>query len=202
LTEARAKAALAAHGLVVPASVRVRSAAEARDAGVRFPVVLKGEGFAHKTEAGAVVLNLPDEDALVAAMAAMPAELFLVEEMIGGTVAELIVGVVRDPAVGFLLTIGAGGVLTELLADRVSVLLPARPETVRHALRQLKIFPVLEGYRGRAGADMSALLRAITAISDYVLANADRVAEVEVNPLICTADAAIAVDALVRIADD
>ncbi len=120
LTEAEAKSALAAFGLTVPRSLRATSAEDAGAQADRigFPVVLKGEGFAHKTEAGAVAVGLIDRAAATAAAGAMPATTFLVEEQVTGAVAELLVGVVCDPACGYVLTLGAGG-----HADRAS----ARP---------------------------------------------------------------------------
>ena len=93
---------------------------------------------AHKTEAGAVVLNLENEDAVKEAAVAMPAQSFLVEEMVTDGVAELLVGVVADPAHGYVLTLGAGGTLTEVLQDKVSCLVPASPEDVRNALGSVR----------------------------------------------------------------
>lgn len=201
LTEAEAKAALAAHGLPVPRSARAdtpdAAAALARDIG--FPVVLKGEGVAHKTEAGAVALNLPDADAVHAAATRMAAPGYLVEEMVTGGVAELLIGVLRDPAHGFVLTLGAGGTLTEVLADTVSLLVPAPRDEVARALDSLRMAPVLAGYRGAPAADRDAILDAVAAVQDYVIAKAGTLAEVEVNPLICTPARAVAADALIRL---
>jgi acetyl-CoA synthetase len=89
-------------------------------------------------------------------------------------------------------------VLTEVLRDTTSLLLPASPEAIKAALGQLKIAPVLAGYRGKPGVDLNAVTAAVTAIQDYVIANAETVGEVEVNPLLCTPDRAVAVDALIR----
>ncbi len=163
-----------------------------------FPVVLKGAGIAHKTEAGAVTLNLPDMRAVQAAASAMPTEQFLIEEMITGTVAELLIGVIKDPAHGFVLTIGAGGVLTELMQDSASILVPSSEICIYKCLTRLKIHKLLHGYRGAPAADIDAIMRAIMAVQDYVLANVDHLQEIEINPLICTPDAAIAADALIR----
>ena len=199
LSEAEAKAALAGHGLRVPASRRCADQAEVDTADVPFPVVLKGEGFAHKSEVGAVKLNLRSADELSRAAAEMQAEGYLVEEMITGGVAELIVGVVRDPAHGYVLTLGAGGVLTELLEDSASLLVPASRDAVGRALDGLRCARLLQGYRGAPAADRHAIIDAVMAVQDYVTANAGTVLEVEVNPLICTPDGAVAADALIRI---
>ena len=104
----------------------------------------------------------------------------------------------RDPAHGFVLTLGAGGQLTELLQDSQSLLLPASGQQIRDAVAKLRIAKVLNGYRGQAGADMDGLIAAVSAVQDYVIANAGTVEEVEINPLIVTSERAIAVDALIR----
>jgi acyl-CoA synthetase (NDP forming) len=204
LTEAEAKTALAAAGVPVPRSVtapdpETLAAAAAR---LRFPVALKGLGVAHKTEAGAVALNLPDPTALRAAAAAMPAPLgYLAEEMIAHPVAELIVGITRDPTGLLALTIGAGGILTEILQDTATLILPTTPYEIRAALAGLRLAPILGGYRSRPPADLPALTAAIAAIAAFAEAHAGRLAELEVNPLIATPTGAFAADALLRLAE-
>ncbi|MEM9812893.1 MAG: acetate--CoA ligase family protein [Pseudomonadota bacterium] len=198
LHEAAAKAALSAAGLPVPAGARAASPAEAAEAAasLRFPVALKGDGHAHKTEAGAVALSLSTPGAVAAAAEAMAAERFLVEEMVTDRVAELLVGVVADPAHGYVLTLAAGGVLTEVLSDSAVLLLPATRTEVATALGSLRIAKVLSGYRGAPPADLDAVLDAVMAVQEYVAAA--RPLEVEINPLICGVDGAVAVDALIR----
>jgi acetyl-CoA synthetase len=122
----------------------------------------------------------------------------LVERMVAGTLVEVLVGVTRDPAHGFVLTLGAGGTMTDVLRDRASLLIPATHAEVIARLKDLNIAPLLEGFRGNPPVDLDALLAAIDAVQAYVLANAERVEEVEINPLICTQDNAIAADALIR----
>ena len=200
LAEADAKAALKTFGVQSPRNGRATSAAEAASKAIDigFPLVLKGEGIAHKTEAGAVALNLESGADVLRAAEAMPTESFLVEEMITDVVAELLVGVVRDPAHGYVLTIGAGGVLTELLQDSQSLLIPSSADQISKAVQRLKIAKVINGYRGKPAADLPAIVQAILGIQDYVLANADGLAEIEINPLLCTTDRAVAADALLR----
>jgi len=198
MTEAQAKDALVPFGLRVPQSCTTSDIATLDLSAMPFPVALKGAGIAHKTEAGAVALNLPDHAAVKRAASAMPTDTFLVEEMITGTIAEILIGVVKDAAHGFVLTIGAGGTLTELLQDGRSLLIPSSAQAVRQALGKLKIHKVLMGYRGAPAANIDAITAAIMAVQDYVLANADHLQEVEINPLICTASDAIAADALIR----
>ncbi|MDG1168198.1 MAG: acetate--CoA ligase family protein [Sulfitobacter sp.] len=200
LSEAEAKQALADHGLRIPKSQRCATISQVRDCSVTigYPQVLKGEGVAHKTESGAVKLNLMSADDAYFAASEMTATGFLIEEMITGTVAELLIGVVKDPAHGFVLTLGAGGTLTEILQDSISLLLPTTDSAIQAGLSQLKIAPLLNGYRGAAPADMAAILRAIRAVQDYCIAHRDSLQEIEVNPLICTPADAIAADALLR----
>jgi acyl-CoA synthetase (NDP forming) len=200
IPEAEAKKRLSWHGLKTPGFQRVFSpgAARAAAADIGFPVVLKGEGIAHKTEAGAVALNLTTGQAVRDAAEAMPTDRYLVEKMVTDAVAELLIGVVKDPAHGFVMTLAAGGTLTELLEDSASVLLPASDADIDTALNSLRIAKQLNGYRGKPAADRAAILQAIRAVEAYVLANAEGLEEVEVNPLLCTPTTAIAADALMR----
>jgi acyl-CoA synthetase (NDP forming) len=202
--EAEAKAALETYGLRIPKSTRCASLAEIANASaaVGFPQVLKGEGVAHKTEAGAVKLNLMSANDTAEAAQNMTATGYLVEEMIIGTIVELLIGVVRDPAHGFVLTLGAGGTLTEIMQDSTSLLIPATDTDITAALKSLKIAPLLHGYRGAPAADMPAILNAVRAVQTYAIAHADTLHEVEINPLMCTTTDAIAADALLRRAPD
>ncbi len=200
IPEAEAKRQLSAYGLRVPHFKRAISATNARAVAVDlgFPVVLKGEGVAHKTEAGAVVLNLTSGQAVSDAAHDMPARSFLIEEMVTGAVAELLIGVVKDPAHGFVMTLAAGGTLTEVLQDSASVLLPASEADLETALNSLRVSRLLNGYRGAAAANREALMAAIRAVEAYVLENALGLEEIEINPLLCTPTDAVAADALMR----
>ena len=203
LTEAEAKAKLAHHGVPVPSG---QVAGDAQTAGaiarqLTGNLVLKGQGLAHKSEAGAVRLSVASEDIADAAHD-MDAPSYLIEEMVTGGVAELLVGVTRDPAHGFLLTLGAGGVLTELWQDTMSLLLPITREDVASALSRLRIYPLLTGYRGKPAADLDRVLDAVLAVQDCVLAHKDAISEVEINPLISTPDRAVAADALIRMSQE
>jgi succinyl-CoA synthetase beta subunit len=182
----------------IPVSVQANSANDAVSVAERvgFPVALKGLGIAHKTEAGAVSLNLMSGEEVSEAASSMPADRFLVEEMVTGGCAELLVGVVRDPAHGLVLSLAAGGVLTELLQDSVSMVLPASRSEVRDELGKLKISSVLAGYRGRPQCDLDAIIDAVMAVQSYAMSAA--IEEVEINPLLCGRDFAIAVDALIK----
>lgn len=197
LSEFDAKLALAAHGLSVPKAIQTNHSAAGLDA-LTFPVVVKAEGLAHKSDLGGVILDCNSLTDVQIAMDTMEeATSFHVEDMCAPG-AELLVGVTYDPAHGYLLTVGAGGILTELLDDTRSLLIPTTREAAKQALTQLKMYPLLTGYRGAAPCDVDAILDAIFAIQSYVIAQNGAVAEVEVNPLICGPDTAIAADALIR----
>ena len=193
MTEFEAKRALTNVGVTVPRNATGLSSA----ADLVQPFAVKGMGIAHKSELGAVKLNVVHAD-LKSVIATLPGTSILIEEMVQGAVAEMLIGVVRDPAHGFVLTLGAGGVLTELLQDTVSLLIPASVSDVKTALTRLKTYKLLTGFRGKPAADIDALVSAIMAVQAYVVAHADTISEVEINPMMCTPDAAIAADALIR----
>ncbi|CAM5524458.1 acyl-CoA synthetase (NDP forming) [Aquamicrobium terrae] len=190
--EAEAKALLRSAGVAVPQGARAASVAEAVAAAEKlgFPVALKALGVAHKSELGAVKLNLKSaEDVRAAAGVLLPLGTGLyVERMVEGGVAELIVGVTRDALFGPVMTVGTGGVLVELLKDSATLLLPALRAEVEAALQGLKLYPLLTGYRGRAKADLPAAVDAILAVSRFVLEHADVIEELDINPLIVCAE--------------
>jgi len=203
LSEHASKKLLAQAGLRIPKAMSC-SISEAGSAArsIGFPVALKASGIAHKTEAGGVVLNLAtsgDVQAAADAMSAMTSTV-LIEEMITGSVCELIVGVTRDPQFGLALVIGAGGILTELLADSATILLPATRTDIAAALASLKVSHLINGYRGRSG-DMAAALDAIETIARFATDNTMTLEELDINPLMVLApgNGAIAADALIRI---
>jgi len=197
LSEYDAKTVLAAHGLNVPKAIQTNHSATGLDA-LEFPVVVKAEGMAHKSDVGGVILDCNSLIDVQIAMESMTdATSFHVEEMCAPG-AELLVGVTQDPAHGYLLTVGAGGILAELLNDTQSLLIPSTPEDIKQALTRLKMYPLLTGYRGAAPCSLDAIIDAILAIQSYVVTQDGSVAEVEVNPLICGPDNAVAADALIR----
>ena len=199
--EAEIKGTLRKAGVSVPDGAIVTGEVEAIQVAERigYPVVLKSLGVVHKTEAGAVELDLSDGDKLSAALSQMSAAgEFLVEEQVTGVVTELIVGVVRDPECGLLLTIGAGGVYTELFSDAQCLLLPSSAPEIKHALGNLAVRPILEGYRGAAGADIEALVQSVLDIAQFAERNAESLLELEINPLLALRHGAVAADALMR----
>ncbi len=201
LTESASKAELKAYGLAVPRAEMAATAAEAGAVADRIGgrVVVKAEGVPHKTEAGAVRLGLTGGEEAKQAARKMAAKSYLVEEMIDNVVVELLIGVLRDEAHGMVLTLGAGGTFTELLDDTTHLLLPVTSPQIDAALNTLRIAPRIGGYRGAPPADRSAIVSAVLAVQDYVMAHAERVFEVEINPLLCTPNRAVAADALIRL---
>jgi acetyl-CoA synthetase len=155
--------------------------------------------IAHKTEAGGVALNLrtADEVREAAERMAKLAPDVLVERMVTGAVAELIIGLTSDPQFGTALVVGAGGILTELLKDSVTLILPTTRSEIERALKTLKVWTLVEGFRGKSG-DQQAVFRAVEAVADFANANHGLVEEVDVNPLLVLKDGAIAVDALIK----
>ncbi len=206
LSEAEGKAALAAYGLPVPRSHVVSpdsAAAAAQELG--FPVVLKAVGahLEHKTEVGGVILNVRtagDAAAAAQTLSRLSTQL-LVEEMVADSVAEILAGVIVDPQFGQVLVIGSGGVLTELVADSVSLLPPWTPALIEAAIRRLKVARLLGGYRGKPVGDLAALVAAIESIGRYASAQVESLLELDVNPLMVrpAGHGVVAVDVLIRL---
>lgn len=200
LDEAAAKGLLRAAGVNVPDGVVVQDAWECGDAADRlgYPVALKlvSSTVAHKSAIGGVATDLRDRQEIQAAFATMCGlgERFLVEAMVRDARVELLVGVQRDPHTGLLLTVGAGGVLVELLEDSANALLPTSRAEVLAALQRLRIWPLLT-------ADVDAVVTAVLRIADCARDLGDALVELEVNPLLVCHGRAVAVDALIRMAD-
>ena len=200
--EREAKRMLATYGIATPDSRMATTPAQAQEVAdaLGYPLVIKAVGLAHKTEAGGVILNLADRDAVaIAARSILDAsDTILIERMVTGALAELIVGVSRDPVYGLMLTIGAGGVLAELMADSATLLLPTHEAEVEATLARLKIAKVLSGWRGAPAADTTAAIAAIMGVARFAEAEASTLEELDVNPLIVCEQGAWAADALIR----
>ena len=201
LGEREAKTVLGKYGIPSAPERQAKNADEAVKAAreLGYPVVLKADGdIEHKTEAGAVKLDLRDEAALRAACSAMSAARngFLVQSMVKGGV-ELVVGIKRDPQCGPVLLVGLGGVLVEVLRDTALALAPVGKAEARRMLEGLKGFRLLQGYRGAPAADLEAVCESIARISEFAADHADAVEEIDVNPLLARSDGAVALDALI-----
>jgi acyl-CoA synthetase (NDP forming) len=197
--EALAKAILERCGLNVPRHALAASPEEAGQvAESLLPVALKARGMAHKTEVGGVRLGLDSVEAVIGAANAMQSSSYYIEEMIPDGGVELLLGIIADPAHGYVLTLGAGGVLTELWQDTCHLLVPATALEIDLALDTLRIAPLLDGYRGTPRCQRATVIAAVLKVQDYVVAQAGRVAEIEINPLIVTPTRAVVADALIR----
>ncbi|WP_421701798.1 acetate--CoA ligase family protein [Aliiroseovarius sp.] len=208
LSEAEAKARLARAGLDVPRQRVVAGTGAGGLPDLPGPVALKAlvPGLLHKTEAGAVALDISSAD-LPGAISAMADRLeaqdltpagFLVEEMIPAPVAELLVGLRRVEGIGLVLTLAVGGVAVELMGDSATLILPAPRGEVETALRGLKLAPLLTGYRGRPAVPMDRVLDAIEALAAHVRSYPD-ITELEINPLLLTETRAVVADAVLTL---
>ena len=207
---AAAQALLRCYGIPLVESRMVESAGDtgraAREVG--FPVAVKAiaPGVVHKSDAGAVRLGLTTARAVEAAAEEMAAALrkrghdvqgFLVQRMAAPGV-EMIVGVVQDEHFGPVLACGAGGTATELLKDVAVRITPITAGEASRMIRLLRTFPLLEGYRGAPKADVAALEDVLLRVSALVEGHPE-IAEMDLNPVIVSPAAAVAVDARVRL---
>lgn len=196
--EHAAKQVLIAAGFDVPREWRAHDA----DAAVRaaesigYPVVLKivSEDLPHKTEAGGVALNLNDAMAVRAAYARILASVashspharldgMLVAPMLRGGI-ELIAGISRDPVFGPVVMVGMGGIYAEVLRDVALQLAPVSEEQAQAMIRSLRLYPLLDGARGQAPADVEAAARTVARLSDFACRHRDQVAEIDLNPIL------------------
>lgn len=223
LTEVQAKAMLGRAGLPMVQEELVRDANEAATAAQRlgFPVAVKvvSAQIAHKTDVGGVVLNVSDVESVRQAFAQVTgnARLACPDAEIQGAVVQpmagdgqaVLLGIVRDSVFGPIMTVGLGGVLTELYQDVSRRVLPIDANAAEAMLRELRSFPLLEGYRGSPRADRTALVALMTALSTFMVASGHEIDELELNPVLVRpaspeqslAPGAIAVDALVRLSE-
>ncbi|MGB3716794.1 MAG: acetate--CoA ligase family protein [Candidatus Promineifilaceae bacterium] len=203
LDEAESKDLLARCGIPVPLLRVVRGGGEAATAAgeLGYPVVVKALGVAHKTDVGGVRLDLGSAEKVSAAVMEMSdlSESYLVEKMVEGVVAELIVGIAHDKQFGPYLLVGGGGILVELMKDSASLLIPTTRERVLHALGQLKCAPLLNGFRGAPPADLNAAADVILVVAGMVVDDSSSVVELDINPLMLLAEGqgVVAADALI-----
>lgn len=211
MSEAEAKEALARYGVSIP---RRRVAADASGALTAFrelqpPVAVKlVSRVLHKSDVGGVKLDIADPAALLAAVEAIDAAAaahaievqgYLVEEMAASGV-EVIVGGLIDPVFGPAVLVGLGGIFTEILDDVALRICPISTRDALEMIREIRAAPLLFGARGRPPVDIEALASVLVALggSDgFLMSHSDRVAEVDLNPVIVSASGAVAVDARV-----
>ncbi|WP_255250132.1 acetate--CoA ligase family protein [Polaromonas sp. AET17H-212] len=211
LTEREAKKVLSAYGIPVVDEELVQSADDAVTAanGMGYPVAMKVESpdLPHKTEAGVIRLNLKTEAEVRSAYEAVMANAkgvspppkingVLVQPMIpAGT--EIMVGAKVDPLFGPLIVVGLGGILVELLKDTVLDLAPVNHDEALAMLGRLKGKAVLAGFRGSEPVNLDNLANIVCRLSELVADQKERISELDVNPLICSGERIIAVDALI-----
>ena len=210
LNEVEAGAVFATLGLNRPAQVFLEPEAIIKTGDLRFPVVTKlvSEDLPHKTEMGAIRIGLQSQEDLVEAVRGMKSSVaekmpeariqgVLVQEMCRG-LGEALIGITRDPLVGPVITVAAGGVMTEIYKDASVRPAPVSVETAREMVDEVKAFAVLRGYRGKPKGDLEALAQAVSAVSK--LAARSDIVEAEVNPVLVGKEneGVVLLDALIR----
>ena len=187
-------------GVARASVVASRDEAVAASEAMGYPVVLKTaeDEIHHKTEADGVRLGLGDGDAVGTAYDDLAGRLgprVLVQSQLSGV--EVALGIVRDPLLGPLVVVAAGGTLVELVAERAVALPPVDHETAREMVAGLRVARLLDGYRGSAPADVEALVEAVVALGQLAVELGDRLAGLDLNPVVVGPDSALVVDALI-----
>lgn len=205
LTEYQGKQLLKKYGVTIPMGCLVENVTEAIKAAeeISFPVTLKVSGakLAHKTELNGVRLNIQNVKTLKEAcddLFKISPEL-LIEKMIESPICELIIGMDYDPTFGKHIIVGGGGVFVELLQDSSVLILPVSREDIRQALSNLKVFKLLEGYRGGMKGDIEAVIDSVMSVIELIRTNA--VEELDINPLLVLkgSDGVVAADTLIKL---
>ncbi len=205
LTEYQGKQLLKKYGVTIPMGCLVENVTEAIKAAeeISFPVTLKVSGakLAHKTELNGVRLNIQNVKTLKEAcddLFKISPEL-LIEKMIESPICELIIGMDYDPTFGKHIIVGGGGIYVELLQDSSVLMLPVSREDIRQALSNLKVFKLLEGYRGGMKGDIEAVIDSVMSVIELIRTNA--VEELDINPLLVLkgSDGVVAADTLIKL---
>jgi len=217
LDEATAKTILAEAGLHVPPFHKLPIAEALSDKldhiDMVYPVAAKicSSDIGHKTEIGGVQLNITSMSELTAAINSIITSVerhapnarldgILIESMINNTILELMVSLRRDPQFGLVLTMASGGVMTEILQDASTVLVPADDRSVRAALDSLRMARLFDGFRGGASASRQAILDQIQMLVRLMQARPELI-EIEINPVMVSTNSAICADALITVID-
>jgi acyl-CoA synthetase (NDP forming) len=203
---------LSCYGLPQPDSALAESPEAAAEVAERLggPVAVKAvcTTLVHKTDAGAVALGLEGHEAIAcaahdmresAAAAGHTVEGYLIQRMAPPGV-EMLVGVVHDPLFGPVVACGGGGTTAELIGDVAVRLSPVTDRDAREMVRSLRTYPLLSGYRGAAPVDVDALEDTILRLAAMVEEHCE-IAEVDMNPVIVSADGALVVDARIRVVE-
>jgi len=205
LTEFEGKKLLKKYDVPIPDGEIVTSTSEALMAAekIHYPLTLKvsNADLAHKTELGAVLLDINDPIVLEKACQ----DLFkigpslLLEKMVQDSVTELIIGMANDPIFGKYIIIGSGGILVELFKDTIPLLFPVSREDVSLALSKLKVFPIIKGFRNNPEGDIEAIINCVMSVVKLI--NENDIIELDINPLLVLkrGNGVIAVDALIKL---
>lgn len=214
LTESEAKRLIAAFGIRTAGEVRIADRQGLRTLeGIVLPSVVKGvsRNILHKSEANIVRVGLETTEAvrqaaedifrILADKDPEGAQGVVVQEMVTGE-AELFLGARCDPEFGPLVAVGFGGIFVEILRDVRIACAPVTPEAAKRMIMSLKLWPLLDGARGRTKADVDAAAEAVSRLSRLAAAMGDRLSEIDINPLIVKkqGEGAVAVDAAAVIA--
>jgi acyl-CoA synthetase (NDP forming) len=204
LTEFESKELLREIGIPVPGQKLVVSKKETISAAedIGFPVVLKlmAEDIVHKSDTGAVKLNLKSKEAVGKAfneLMEIPSQRekkISVQKMAEEPITELIIGMTTDPQFGPALMFGIGGILVELLEDVSFRIAPITEYDAKEMIHEIKGFPILDGYRGKPKADIDAIVGILLKISDLVTVH-EEINEMDLNPVFIYEKGLICVDA-------
>lgn len=192
-------------GLTIPITRLVKTKKDVQDFStqVGYPIVLKisSPNALHKTDINGVIPNITSESKLISAYHDLlttvrlkritQASIIAQQHILNGI--ELIIGCKRDPSFGPLLTIGTGGILTELLQDHVIIMLPSSDRYIHQAIKKLRIYKLIEGFRSQKPYDIDSFHKTIDLLSTYFLTN-QSIFEIEINPLILTRKGAYSAD--------
>jgi acyl-CoA synthetase (NDP forming) len=211
INEFDAKRLLAAYGVPVAREQRVETLDQARAAAgqIGYPVVLKAlsDEIPHKTEHGLVAVKLKSEDDLAAAFTRMRGRIdamtprprdvaFLVQEFVADGV-EVFAGISRDPDFGLSIAFGLGGTAIEVTRDFALRMLPLRDGNAEQMIAGTRAAAMLGAVRGRPAADVTSLAACLYALSDFAMAHAETLAEVDLNPIKALPNGCVVVDALI-----
>ncbi|MFX1320967.1 MAG: acetate--CoA ligase family protein [Promethearchaeota archaeon] len=204
LTEFESKELLQEIGILVPSQKLTTSIDETKSAAeeIGFPVVLKliAEDIVHKSDTGAVKLNIKDKHELETAykdlmnIPSQKEKKISVQKMADEPITELIIGMTTDAQFGPALMFGIGGILVELLEDVSFRIAPITEYDAKEMIHEIKGFPILDGYRGKPKADIDAIVNALLKISDLVIKH-EEINEMDLNPVFIYEKGLICVDA-------
>ncbi len=204
LTEFESKELLKEIGISIPdqklTSTREETVSAAKNIG--FPVVLKlmAEDIVHKSDTGAVKLNIKNDEEAANAfeelmnIPSQAEKLISVQKMADEPITELIIGMTTDAQFGPALMFGIGGILVELLEDVSFRIAPITEYDAREQIHEIKGFPILDGYRGKPKADIDAIVQTLLKVSALVIKH-EEIYEMDLNPVFIYDKGLICVDA-------